>query len=172
MSSPLYLVEKSINTDGVIETSVSYGTEDTELNVWYDTNEMMAAFTDWSNPDPSRYYNTRKFSINKRRLKEADKSLPPPPPPSTYRGRGRGGFQNSRGRGNGRGRGNYNNRNNNNDYSSERQDDEYARWNRQQGGGNKERPPSQQNLQQNPQQQQQQQQPLQQPSYQQQQKQP
>merc|ERR1712055_547839 len=116
-------MEKSINIDGIIESSVSYGTDDTELKVWYDTREMMATFSEWSIPEPSKYYNTRKFSINKRRQREADKSLPPPPPPPTYRGRGRGGFQNFRGRGNGRGRGNYN-----------RQDDEYARWNRQQGG--------------------------------------
>ena len=90
--SQIVRVEKSINTDGVVETSVSYGTDDTQLNVWYDTNDMMAAFTDWGIPDPSQYYNTRKFSTNKRKPKEAEKSLPPPPPPSTYRGRGRGGL--------------------------------------------------------------------------------
>merc|ERR1712179_394005 len=77
-----------------------------------------------------------------------------------------GGFQNSRGRGNGRSRGNYSNNNYNNDYSYERQDDEYIRWNRQQGGDNKGRPSGQQNLQQNSQQQQRQRQPQQQPQHQ------
>ena len=102
-------IERSINTDGVIERSLSYGDDETKLKVWYDLTEMLAAFPHWEVPSPSLYFNTKKFNPNRKKPKEENK------PP-----RGRGKFQGSRGRG----RGGYG-----------RYGDQYQEWDRQQGGG-------------------------------------
>jgi len=110
-------MERSINTDGVIERSLSYGDSETKLKVWYDITEMLAAFPHWDVPSPSIYPNTRKLNPNRKKPKEANK----PPPPTRDRGR----YQNSRGRG----RGGYG-----------RYGEQYGEWNRQQsGGGNQNR---------------------------------
>ena len=102
-------IERSINTDGVIERSLSYGDDETKLKVWYSLTEMLAAFPHWDVPSPSLYFNTKKFNPNRKKPKEESK------PP-----RGRGKFQGSRGRG----RGGYG-----------RYGDQYQEWDRQQGGG-------------------------------------
>ena len=104
-------IERSINMDGVIERSLSYGDDETKLKVWYDITEILAAFPHWSVPSPSLYYNSKKFNPNRKKPKDESKHPPP---------RGRGRFQNSRGRG----RGGYG-----------RYGDQYNEWDRQQGGG-------------------------------------
>ena len=69
-------MEKSINIDGVIERSLSYGDDETKLKVWYDATEMLAAFPHWNIPSPSLYYNTRKFNPNRKKPK--GENNPPP----------------------------------------------------------------------------------------------
>ena len=113
-------VERSINTDGIIVSSISFGDEDVKLKVWYDAEEIEAAFKDWNIPDPGLYFNTKKHNPNKK-VPKGETKPPPPPPPQA---RGRGGYQNSRGRGRGRGGG-----------GSGRWNEEFDRWDRQQSGG-------------------------------------
>ena len=103
-------VEKSIDTDGNIKKGLSYGDDETKLKVWFDLGEMLEAFPHWSIPNPSIYFNTRKFNTSRKKPKEDGKS---------FKGKGR--YQGPRSKGN---YGNYRGG-----------PDTYQDWDRQQNGG-------------------------------------
>ena len=60
-------IERYIDTDGNIKRALSYGDEETKLIIWYRMDEMFQTFPQWQIPQPSRYYNGRKFNMEARR---------------------------------------------------------------------------------------------------------
>ena len=66
-------IERSIDIDGNIKKALSYGDDETKLKVWFDLEEMKDAFPHWKIPNPSNFYNGKKFSAGLRKPKEAGK---------------------------------------------------------------------------------------------------
>ena len=60
-------IERYIDLDGKIKRAVSYGDEESKLNVWFDIEEMKQAFPNWYIPTPNPYYNGRRFTPGLRR---------------------------------------------------------------------------------------------------------
>ena len=60
-------IEKYIDLEGRIRRAVSYGNEEIKLKVWFNIEDLKAAFPNWYIPSPSPYYNGRKFSPGQRR---------------------------------------------------------------------------------------------------------
>ena len=104
-------VERSIDMDGNIKKALSYGDEESKLKVWFDMGEMLEAFPHWQIPNPSIYFNTRKFSTSAKKPKENGKP---------YKGKGK--YQGSRNKGNP-----------GNQYN--RKPETYQEWDQQQDGG-------------------------------------
>ena len=69
-------IEKYIDLDGNIKRAISYGDDETKLKVWFDIEEMKDAFPYWKIPNPSNFYNGKKFSSGLRRPKEAGNPTP------------------------------------------------------------------------------------------------
>ena len=111
-------VEKYIDLDGNIMRALSYGDEDTKLSVWFDLGEMLKAFPHWQLPNPSIYFNAKKFSSSAKKPKENGKPY-----------RGRGGYRGSKNRGN---HGN----------QSNRRPETYQEWVQEQDGGSGAQGPS------------------------------
>ena len=69
-------IERYIDLDGNIRRAVSYGDDETKLKVWFDIEEMKDAFPYWNIPNPSIFYNGKKFSSGLRRPKGAGNPTP------------------------------------------------------------------------------------------------
>ena len=104
-------IEKYIDLKGKIRRAVSYGDDETKIKEWFNIEDVMKAFPNWNIPNPSPYYNGKKFSPGYRR-KGGVKTVPKPhtnprpnPQPRDQSGRDiqgrRGGQQYHRGRGRG-----------------------------------------------------------------------
>ena len=75
-------VEKYIDLDGTVKRALCYGEDDLKLGIWYHMEEMRLAFPNWNPPEPSKFYNSRKFANQVRRNtsnETAPKSKPKAP---------------------------------------------------------------------------------------------
>ena len=97
-------IEPYIDEDGTIRKALSYGSDKENLGPWYNLEDIKKVFPRWKIPDPSRYFNNKKFNPQARRdlaenRKERKKYKTPPIDQSNNdiqggRGRGRGrGFE-------------------------------------------------------------------------------
>ena len=68
-------IERSIDIYGNIKKALSYGDDETKLKAWFDLEEMKVAFPHWNIPNPSKFYNGRKFNAEPRKPKEAGKPI-------------------------------------------------------------------------------------------------
>ena len=68
-------IERSIDIYGNIKKALSYGDDETKLKVWFDLEEMKDAFPHWNIPNPSKFYNGRRFNAEPRKPKEAGKPI-------------------------------------------------------------------------------------------------
>ena len=55
-------IEKYIDEEGDIRRAVCYGKENKELYVWFEFEEMMVTFPYWVIPNPTIYFNGKKFN--------------------------------------------------------------------------------------------------------------
>ena len=99
-------IEPYIDIDGVIRRALSYGDDADRLGPWFSLEEIQKAYPKWKIPNPSKFFNNKKFSKTARRdlqdnRREKKKGNYPPGDQShkDIQG-GRGG---GRGRGSGRG---------------------------------------------------------------------
>ena len=74
-------LERYIDIDGKIRRAVSYGEEEAKLNVWFDLDDIKAAFPNWQIPTPSLYYNGKRFNPNMRRKGADNPGTQPNPQP-------------------------------------------------------------------------------------------
>ena len=68
-------IERAIDVDGNIRRALSYGDEDTKLKAWFDLEEMKVAFPNWIIPNPSKFYNGRRFNAEPRKQKDAGRPI-------------------------------------------------------------------------------------------------
>ena len=100
-------IEKYIDLEGKIRRAVSYGNEELKLKVWFNIEDMKAAFPDWHIPHPCPYYNGRRFNLGQRRQagSNSNPTSKPNPQPRDQSGKDiqgrRGNQQPYRGRGKG-----------------------------------------------------------------------
>ena len=134
-------VEPYIDTDGVIRRALSYGDDADRLGPWFNLEDIQKAFPKWKIPEPSKFFNNRKFSKSARRdLQENKKERKRgnyPPGDQSYkdiqggrgggrgRGSGRGGYQTQY---RGRGRYTYNGGDRPSYGADNRRDREYREW--------------------------------------------
>ena len=91
-------IEPYIDTNGKIKTAICYGSDMGNLKGWYDLEEVKKVFPNWVIPNPSRYYNGKRFSGTVRREFTEGKKKNAPPGDQSSRD-----IQGGRGRGRGRG---------------------------------------------------------------------
>ena len=99
-------IEPYIDTDGVMRKVLSYGNDADYLGPWFNLEEMQRIFHKWKIPEPSKYFNNKKFNKSARRdlqdNKKERKKGNYPPGDQSYKD-----IQGGRGRGRGSGRGGY-----------------------------------------------------------------
>ena len=93
-------IEPYIDVDGIIRKAMSYGGDAESLGPWYNLEDILKTFPKWRIPEPSKYYNNKRFNALARRdlqesKKERKRNRYPPIDQSSNdiqggRGRGRG----------------------------------------------------------------------------------
>ena len=93
-------IEPYIDVDGIIRKAMSYGKDAESLGPWYNLEDIFKTFPKWRIPEPSKYYNNKRFNALARRdlqesKKERKRNRYPPIDQSSNdiqggRGRGRG----------------------------------------------------------------------------------
>ena len=95
-------IEPYIDVNGTIRKALSYGTDKENLGPWYYLEDVKKIFPKWEIPDPSNYYNNKKFNPQIRRdladNRKDKKKYKTPPIDQSYND-----IQGGRGRGRGRG---------------------------------------------------------------------